>query len=684
IAWCSLGQLYEYALKDIENAVECYKKAVAADVVSAYYYLGHCYKYGTGIPKDYAKAVELFEIVITKVNRGEVTFLQSWYGATYYEIGHCYYNGFGVEENIEKAIGFFQEAEVYGNDTAKYVLEFILESAYFDEYNRRPIYKKIPYLENDFTEALNFGEISENTINKSAKRRTFDYHRAIGIIQEAAQRGVPESQIRYGKCLENGFGVEQNYELAEEWYTKAANQGSVTAYICLADLYMNEDYHNLSVAIEWYTKAAEQGAVRAQNSLGFLYSGYGVSDYQKAVYWYTKAAEQGDADAQYNLGEFYEMGRGVVQNYTTAIEWFIKASSEIDIAKVTIGNIYYQEFRNYSKAIEWFSQIDYSIRDFSYFNHNVSFNPLDLADCYVNVGAYDEAIKIYKFFAIQPLQHNFNRTGRFIPRSNNGIIVTSLYNLVCLYGEGKVDEQDYQKALDLFTHAVENGSAEAQFKLGCLYENGKGVEQDYQKALKLFIQSSENGNTDAQVELGRLYENGLGVEQNHQKSLKLYTQAAENGNTEAKFKLALYYGYKHNNYQLAINWIIKALGPRWSWNINNSCKAAYLNETIDLLTKAAEQGNVIAQFNLGVCYDIGYGVKQDSPKAVELYTRAAEKGNVDAQSRLGSCYENGEGVAKDYAKAVEWYTKAAKQGSEWAQNKIKKLNNVNNDKNANE
>jgi len=83
--------------------------------------------------------------------------------------------------------------------------------------------------------------------------------------------------------------------------------------------------------------------------------------------------------------------------------------------------------------------------------------------------------------------------------------------------------------------------------------------------------------------------------------------------------------------------------------------------------REAEQGNVIAQNNLGVCYRIGKGVAKDEKKAFEWYEKAAKQGNAKAQCNLGFCYENGWGVAKDEKKAFEWYEKAAKQGNAKAQ-----------------
>ena len=58
----------------------------------------------------------------------------------------------------------------------------------------------------------------------------------------------------------------------------------------------------------------------------------------------------------------------------------------------------------------------------------------------------------------------------------------------------------------------------------------------------------------------------------------------------------------------------------------------------------AEQGDVNAQFNLGVIYEKGQGVKQDYFEAVNWYRKASEQGYAKAQFNLGMMYNEGKGV----------------------------------------
>ena len=81
----------------------------------------------------------------------------------------------------------------------------------------------------------------------------------------------------------------------------------------------------------------------------------------------------------------------------------------------------------------------------------------------------------------------------------------------------------------------------------------------------------------------------------------------------------------------------------------------------------AEQGDAIAQYNLGLMSASGRGVPEDDVEAVRWFRLAAEQGLAPAQYGLGFMYETGEGVSEDDVEAVRWYRLAADQGYATAQ-----------------
>ena len=77
---------------------------------------------------------------------------------------------------------------------------------------------------------------------------------------------------------------------------------------------------------------------------------------------------------------------------------------------------------------------------------------------------------------------------------------------------------------------------------------------------------------------------------------------------------------------------------------------------------AADQGDAQAQCNLGVMYQDGTGVPQDSTEAVRWYRLAADQGDVHAQYSLAGMYRKGARVPQDLTEAARLLKLADDQG----------------------
>jgi len=78
--------------------------------------------------------------------------------------------------------------------------------------------------------------------------------------------------------------------------------------------------------------------------------------------------------------------------------------------------------------------------------------------------------------------------------------------------------------------------------------------------------------------------------------------------------------------------------------------------------KAAEQGDALGQFNYAVVLTKGLGVEADVAQAVEWYRQAAQGGHYPSQARLGYCYAKGLGTGVDRIEAFVWLSAAAQHG----------------------
>lgn len=104
----------------------------------------------------------------------------------------------------------------------------------------------------------------------------------------AAESGHVDSMYEYALCYELGCGVEQNDQLALDWYTKAANAGCVLSHFSVG---------------EWFESAR---------------GGLPQSD-TEAVLWYYKAAKMGDEDSIKALKRLNDIARIVVPGWASTL-----------------------------------------------------------------------------------------------------------------------------------------------------------------------------------------------------------------------------------------------------------------------------------------------------------------------------------------------------------------------------
>jgi TPR repeat protein len=78
-------------------------------------------------------------------------------------------------------------------------------------------------------------------------------------------------------------------------------------------------------------------------------------------------------------------------------------------------------------------------------------------------------------------------------------------------------------------------------------------------------------------------------------------------------------------------------------------------KSAEYFSKAAEQGDVLAQYKLARAYAEGVGLKKDMQKSVFWYTKSAEQGYMPSQIELGIIYTNGKGVPKNYSEAIRLF-----------------------------
>jgi len=293
------------------------------------------------------------------------------------------------------------------------------------------------------------------------------------------------------------------------------------------------------------------------------------------------------------------------------------------------------------------------------------------------------------------------------------------YELGNCYYLGKGVEEDNAKAVEWYLKAAEQGNDEAMMALASCYEDGYGVPRDIEEATEWYRKAAEEGNEEAQEWLDEFGSNttpqkvpataqqksaqsaedifrqavALYKAGQQDKAIALYRKSADMGYEQAKRALdvILNGAPQFTTYGATIPQTPsvqnaappqqqaapqKAAGKSVQDIYNEAValsKAGQYEKAAELYRKAADQGDVDAQYNLAVYYKNGKGVSQDHAKATEWFRKAAEQGDAEAQNMLGNSYLNGAGVKQDNSKAAEWWRKAATQGHAKAQEKLEAL-----------
>ncbi|EMX6285300.1 tetratricopeptide repeat protein [Providencia sp. PROV257] len=230
-------------------------------------------------------------------------------------MGYFYERGVGVEKNIPEAEKIYQRL-VKQNNKEGFNLLARLKGEQGKKEEAIGLYQK----------AINLGSPSARYNLGILYRNNGDYIRAKELFESAVNIShSSNAMMSLGDLYFDGYGVEQNMELAEKWYKEAIQMGNDTAITRLATLYGEmSDYKK---AMELYNIAILKEDPEAMNYMGLLYKhGLGVEiDYQKSVNFFEKAARYNSITGLIDLGLMYEEGLGVKQSYAKAIELYEKA-----------------------------------------------------------------------------------------------------------------------------------------------------------------------------------------------------------------------------------------------------------------------------------------------------------------------------------------------------------------------
>jgi TPR repeat protein len=149
-------------------------------------------------------------------------------------------------------------------------------------------------------------------------------------VRSAAEYGVPAAQLRLGRMLLEGNGVERDERAALNWFERAAARGDAEAMNMVGRCYENGwgAAVDLSKAAQQYRSSAEAGHDWGEYNFGnMLFDGRGVpEDRAQALQWYLRAARRGHGRAMNLAARCFEEGWGCPKSPGDAADWYRRSA----------------------------------------------------------------------------------------------------------------------------------------------------------------------------------------------------------------------------------------------------------------------------------------------------------------------------------------------------------------------
>lgn len=358
---------------------------------------------------------------------------------------------------------------------------------------------------------LRYGTETHRLVNNDDAVSYTEEEDVVQYWKYSAETGDPSAQVTMGTLhLQGAYGVEQNYELAREYFALAAEQGDLGGLTNMGFLYA-KGYgveQNNKTAFQYLQQAASQNHPYAQALLGYMYlHGMGVErNVKEAVNYFWKSAEQGNSDGILHLANCYFYGEGVTQDYGKALQYYLAATEGGNL----VAHFNLAQMHRFGVGANRNCHVGVSL-----YKKLVERGPINdlLAEAYAlyEEGDVDAALYRYELAA---------EMGVEIAQSN----AAWLYDHG--FGEGD-DAFKRQKAFDYYGMAAEQKNPLAHQKMGDFYYYGLGTQVDQSKAAAYYRAASDLRDAQATFNLGYMHQHGIGLPQDLHLAKRFYDLAYE-------------------------------------------------------------------------------------------------------------------------------------------------------------
>lgn len=445
-----------------------------------------------------------------------------------YNLASLYANGTGVVKDAKKAVELLTQAAKHGHIASQYLLGRMYVSDRSGELSRSEPNSSSVELE-CIRKLAHEGE-AKSQYEFGIKYATGELveqndEGAMQWLHKAAAQGYPQAQNSLGVLYVEGAGSLENQgpffrnedessqrnTLGLELFRESAKQGYAPAQLNLARLAkkgVRDRDGREECSFKWYTKAAEQGDLSAQAELGSLYcESFSKIFYEdcnhpwqiaqkkkkeehgrQALKWLKKAAERGCYRSRHLLAEIYDEGKLVPKNRKLADEWFakskppplkpLKTSQRSELNRGVLLPLYLSPYK---------SKYDYK-------------------------GERAKALCDFKQTEMRFwVDRSFEIGKSWIRKAAELGHPESQFMVVEYIPKSDDPEEDRRVAREWVQKAAQNGYAKAQFTLAELFESENGRFGHDSEAVHWYKQAGKNGLFQGHLMAGVMYWQGRGV-----------------------------------------------------------------------------------------------------------------------------------------------------------------------------
>ncbi len=231
----------------------------------------------------------------------------------------------------------------------------------------------------------------------------------------------------------------------------------------------------------------------------------------------------------------------------------------------------------------------------------------------------------------------------------------------------------YERAIKELMPQAEDGSTYAQLKIGFMYENGWGVDKDLSVAKDWYERAVAADDPDGHIALAKLAAYGRGMDKNVKFAEALLLRAADLGFYHAYYVLADFHNdtlaFGQNDRYALQYYLLAAENNAAASSVDGHYRKGtgqwfrlLSKRGVQMTRRAADDGNVHAQFNIALRYYYGEGVSKNHRIANTYFLMAALAGNAEAQNYLAQNQVMYDPIGYDRVFVYKWFTIAAKSG----------------------